>query len=146
MIREVHLSPTARWVLRGVAATSVLLFLSVVFFVVRTERAFRESVCPFRPVASREVSGIGAVEEEARRCLPDVEERRWTLVRAGAGDPEAARRVLGTRRLATKFFAPGAYRWRVEAEGARGLALRIENDGIDPAVFFEKPPERPTRP
>lgn len=140
MIREVHISRGTRAVLIGFAVVSAVLFLSVVVFVMRVELAFRDSRCPFHPVGERDVGTLGRMEEEARRCLPGVEEHRWTLVSA-AGE----RRIFGQRRLDSKFFSAAAYRWRVDAHSARGLALTVENDGTEKAVFYERPPKRGER-
>lgn len=140
MIREVHISRGTRAVLIGFAALSAVLFLSVVAFVMRVELAFRDSRCPFHAVTTRPAGALGRIEEEARRCLPGVEEHRWTLVAAGG-----ERRIFGQRRLDSKFFSASAYRWRVDTQSARGLALTVENDGTEKAVFYERPPKRGDR-
>ena len=118
------------------AAGSVILSLSVIGFIIQTERAHRESVCPFHVVEKRIIGRDLTLTDEARRCEASVEEHRYVLERKGA-EP----RVIGDRRLPVQFFAAGKYRWRAAMEGGQ-VRLHIQNDGVEAAEFQEHPPTK----
>ncbi|MEZ4256132.1 MAG: hypothetical protein R3A78_10570 [Polyangiales bacterium] len=139
MLRPPKLTRGMKRAAQVFAFGSVVAFLFVVAFVVRVELAYRESACPFRAMGEREVVPGARVREEARRCTSDTEEHRWWLERSGH-----APRLLGQRRLPRERFSSARYRW-VGREGERGVEIQVENDGVDPAHFFERPPKRKER-
>ncbi|MCA9582801.1 MAG: hypothetical protein KC416_13470 [Myxococcales bacterium] len=123
-----------RYVGMAAAMPAALMAVLIIVFVVRNQWAHREEACPFTESSRRAVEDGIVVVEEVRRCLPDIEERRWVLERAGK-----PRRTIGQRRLNAPLYAPDRYRWKAEmVEGF--VHLTIQNDGIDPARFREDPP------
>jgi hypothetical protein len=71
------------------------------------------------------------VREDARHCLPGIEERRFTAVR---GTNE---RVLGRRRFASTAFAPDHYSWRAELSPQGEVRVTVDNEGHAQGVFRE---------
>lgn len=122
------------WIAIALVVPSVVLFVGVSLFVAITEYAHDESRCPFERVGERTlVDGTIVVQEDRRSCVEGVEERRWIVRRPDRGPREVAR-----RRLSSDFFEPSRYRWRAALEDD-WVHIRIENDGVSPAVFREGP-------
>jgi len=125
-----------RWVAVAVAAPLITLIVLIMYFVIQTELAHDDAVCPFEQVSSRALDDGTVIHEEMRRCQEDVEEHRWLMSRAGA---EA--RELGRRRLPTHRFEERVYHWSADI-GERGPHVHVENDGVEAADYYEQPPER----
>ena len=125
-----------RWVAVAVAAPLITLFVLIMYFVIQTELAHDDAVCPFEPVSSRALDDGTVIHEEMRRCQEDVEEHRWRMSRAGAEERE-----LGRRRLPTHRFQERVYNWSADI-GERGTHVHVENDGVEAADYYEQPPER----
>lgn len=121
------------------AAGSVLSVLAIVFIVMRSELRHRESECPFEELSLRTIDSKLSIREEARSCDTKTSERRFWLLREG-NEPK----LLGGRRLPKDHYEPSRYRWSVD-EGERGVAITIENEGVESATFYELPPKRRER-
>ena len=131
---EGGLPPWTRWVGLALALPSVFLVIGIAIFVARAELAHDEDSCPFEAVEARELNDDVQVREERRSCQPEVEERRWIVMR---GEDE---REVGRRRLASQFYSPEAYTWATELED--GVVLQIQNSGVESATFRENAPTR----
>lgn len=110
----------------------LLMFGMISFFVIRAELAHDEQDCPFQPATERKLKGGLVVAEHMRSCLPDVQERLWTLQRPGE-----APRELGRRRLSAELFDEDRYRWTLRFDDDEKVVLRIENEGAPPTEFHE---------
>jgi hypothetical protein len=106
--------------------------LTIFVLIVRTERAHDESHCAFTRRSERRLDGV-RVLEDARSCLPELEERRYQVERAPAVPFELAR-----KRLPRTQFAADRYRWTLRQDQAHKLVLRIEIDGKLSSEFFEQ--------
>ena len=109
----------------GVAAPLVILG-----FILRMEYAHDEERCPFTPVATRALDADVAVREEARGCLPDVEERRYLVVRGRRSE------LIGSRRFAPAAFGAG-YAWRAEVSEGGEVSVYITNPGHPERMYRE---------
>jgi hypothetical protein len=107
----------------GLSALMVVTMLVIFGLIVRSESAHDESSCPFKKLSERSV-GQARVMEEARSCLPQVEERRWLLERPGSPAFEFARKRLDKAR-----FAPEHFQWKLEEDAQHLVVLRLEVDG-----------------
>jgi hypothetical protein len=119
-----------RWMLYLVlpgAIGPLLIFL----FIVLTERAHGTESCPFRELTRREVAPGVQVVEDARRCLDDVEERRYRVLRGGV------ERLLGSRRFEPSAFQGAGYRWQAELASTGEVTVQVRNPGHAPAAFRE---------
>jgi hypothetical protein len=109
-----------------------ILILSFIFV---SEIAHDPERCPYSRATTRPLSDAITIREDARSCLPGIEERRFTAVR---GDSEV---VLGRRRFARSAFEPGRYRWRAELSQRGEVSVTVDNEGHARAVFREGTPE-----
>ncbi len=116
----------------ALSALMVVLVVSVLFLIVRTEHAHDESTCKFS-VHSRRDLGATQVIEERRSCLPELEERRYLIQRAGADRLELARRRLDSAR-----FASDRYKWSLREDAKHKLVLRIDVDDALLSESFEE--------
>jgi hypothetical protein len=119
-----------RWVLYLVlpgAIGPLLIFL----FIVVTERAHGTESCPYRELGRREVAPGVLVVEDARRCLDNVEDRRYRVLRG------PLERVLGSRRFEPAAFEGAAYRWQADLVATGEVTVQVYNPGHPPAVFRE---------
>jgi hypothetical protein len=107
----------------GLSALMVLTVLVVLGLIVRSESAHDEQACPFTPKSEQHMGEV-KVLEEARSCLPEVEERRWLASRPGEAPYELARKRLDKAR-----FSPERFAWSLHEDDAKGLVLRFEIDG-----------------
>lgn len=110
----------------------VLTVLAIFLLIVRTERAHDESRCAFAKRSTRSLGEV-LVVEEARSCLPELEERRYLVARKGQAPFELAR-----KRLPKPHFASDRYRWALREDDAHKLVVRIELDGQLSSEFFEQ--------
>lgn len=109
----------------GVALSGLMVLTVLVIFglILRSESAHDEQACPFAHKSEQRMGDV-TVREEARSCLPEVEERRWLAARAGEAPYELARKRLDKAR-----FAPERFAWSLREDDGQGLVLRIEIDG-----------------
>jgi hypothetical protein len=128
-------APLPRWalwlMLPGIAAPMLVLG-----FILITQLAHDPARCPYRESGRRALSGGAVVVEQARSCLPAVEERRYLLLRGEYSQ------VLGERRLPERAFAAG-YRWRAEVSAEGEVKVFVHNDGHGELTFREGKPATP---
>lgn len=121
--------------LRGVgivlSALMVVTVLSILFLIVRTERAHDEEQCKFSLFSQRDLDGTQVIEE-SRTCLPELEERRYLLKRGAESGFELAR-----KRLPTAHFASDRYKWTLREDDKHKIVLRIDVDGKLISESFE---------
>ncbi|HKP56755.1 MAG TPA: hypothetical protein VJV78_08545 [Polyangiales bacterium] len=122
--------PLPRWAIYAIlpGAIAPVLILGFIFV---SEIAHDEARCPFRTQSDQQLSDGVHVREDARSCLPGIEERRYSVLRAGA------ERVLGRRRFARGAFDASRYRWRAELSAQGEVRVTVDNDGHEQAVFRE---------
>jgi hypothetical protein len=122
--------------LRGVGMTMsglmVVSVLSVLFFIVRTERAHNEDACKFARHSERDLGNTRVVEER-RSCVPELEERRYLVQRTGAVSYELAR-----KRLPVTHFQSDRYKWTLREDDKHMLVVRIDVDGALLSEFHEE--------
>jgi hypothetical protein len=116
---------------RVASGLMLALVLGIFVFILRTERAHDEAKCPFEEIEQRAI-GEANVIEEGRRCLPELEERRW-LVSRGAGEPFE----LGRKRLPRERFEAERAKWQVTEDAENKVILRLEIDGALLSEFRE---------
>ncbi len=109
----------------------VLTVLVVFGLILRTESAHDEATCPFAPHSER-VLGEARVVEEARSCVPEAEEHRWLVQRAGQAPLEFARKRLDKARFAKERFV-----WKLEEDGQKRVVIKMEVDGAPLSEFRE---------
>jgi hypothetical protein len=107
--------------------------LLIFAFILRSESAHRG--CPYHELTRRSLGPGLFLVEERRSCLPDIEERRYTLLRG------ATTRRLGERRFAREAYARGHYAWTAKSTAEGEVQIRIHNDGHPDALFREGTPE-----
>jgi hypothetical protein len=105
--------------------------LLILGFIFVTELAHDEARCPFERGESRTLAPEIAVREDHRNCLWDVEDHRFSVVRAGA------EQVLGHRRFRAEAFAQGNYNWSAKLDAKDQVHVYIKNDGHEDATFRE---------
>lgn len=106
----------------------------ILVFIFITETAHDEARCAYVKGATQELAGGVTVREDVRSCLPGVEERRYTALRAGSEN------VLGRRRFRASAFAPGAYSWKANISEQGEVRVDVRNEGHADAVFREGTP------
>ena len=122
--------PLPRWVL-WLAVPGMIAPLLIFGFILFTERAHDEQRCPFGELSRRTASPNVEVIEESRRCIDDVEERRFVVLRDGE------RRVLGERRFAPDLFSPDIYSWEIKVSDEGETHVRVAQKGHGEVVFRE---------
>ena len=100
-------------------------------FIFVSELAHDEKRCPYAEVSTQTVGDGVVVREDRRRCLPAVEERRYTAVR---GTEE---RVIGRRRFAPDAFDKNVYNWHATLAADRQVYVSVHNDGHTDAELRE---------
>lgn len=114
------------------SALMVTAMLTILVLIVRNERAHDERTCKFAPLSERTL-GRTKVREESRRCLPELEERRYLVERAGDKPFELAR-----KRMPPERFAVGRYAWTMREDKAHKLIVRFDANGQLLSEFFEE--------
>jgi len=114
------------------SALMVIAMLTVLALIVRNERAHDEQTCKFTPLSERTL-GRTTVREESRRCLPELEERRYLVERAGEATFELAR-----KRMPPDRFAADRYLWTMREDTAHKLVVRFDANGKLLSEFFEE--------
>jgi hypothetical protein len=106
----------------------------VLIFIFVTELAHNEKRCPYVTGETRELGAAVAVREDHRNCLGDVEDHRFSVIRAGR------EHVLGLRRFDAKAFATGRYRWEAKLSDQGEVQVSVHNHGHEDAAFREGTP------
>jgi hypothetical protein len=122
--------PLPRWVL-WLALPGVIAPIAIFAFILLTEKAHDEASCPFGELTRRTASEGVEVIEESRRCIDDVEERRFVVVRNGQ------RQAIGERRFAPALFAPDVYSWEIKVSEQGETHVRVAQKGHGAVVFRE---------
>jgi len=122
--------PLPRWVL-WLALPGAIAPIAIFAFILLTEKAHDEASCPFRELTRRTASEGVDVVEESRRCIDDVEERRFVVVRNGQRQP------IGERRFAPALFAPDVYSWEIKVSEQGETHVRVAQKGHGAVVFRE---------
>ncbi len=86
-----------------IGAMPAVFALGIFAFVMRTGCAHDESRCPFHDVETRQLDGHASVLEQSRRCIEEVEEHRWLVIRDGGRPLELGRMPLESERLSEGF-------------------------------------------
>lgn len=127
-MKRIPLPP--RWVLMVLGGLPALLAIGIFVFIARFQLAHDEGRCPFHEVETRVVSPDLRVREDARRCLEEIEEHRWLVLRTGAEPLELGRFPLEAEQTERGFP------WTAELEDAR-VVVTITNEGRGELVFRE---------
>jgi hypothetical protein len=122
--------PLPKWFL-WIAIPGAIAPIVIFAFILLTESAHDEAKCPFRELSRRPGGQGGEVIEEGRRCIDDVEERRFVMLRSGE------RYVLGERRFAPDLFSPDVYSWEVKVSEQGETHVRVAQKGHGEVVFRE---------
>jgi hypothetical protein len=107
--------------------------LLILGFIFVSELRHSEERCPYRQVSQQAVTADVVVVEEARSCVADLQERRYSVSRKGQ------LRVLGRRRFADAAFGAG-YAWKPALSPEGEVRVTVKNPGHDDAVFREGTP------
>ena len=96
-------APTPWWVriMVVIGALPAVFAILIFAFVMRSGCAHEESRCPFRDVETRVLDERASVIEQGRRCMQDVEEYRWVIVRDHGAPMELGR--MPQERLGERF-------------------------------------------
>jgi hypothetical protein len=118
----------------GMIASGLMVATVLVIFmlILRSERAHNDEDCKFAKTEQRVLGGTVVVEER-RSCMPELEERRYLVRRAGKPEFELAR-----KRLPIDRFAKDRYVWSLREDKAQLLVLRIDVDGKLASESFEE--------
>lgn len=108
-------------------------------FIFVSELAHDEKRCPYTYTSTQALNSQISVREDARSCLPGLEERRFTAVRG------AVEHVLGRRRFARSAFEPGRYQWRAQLTAQGEVSVTVDNAGHAQAMFREGTAEERAR-
>lgn len=127
-----------RWAVY-VLVPGLLLPVLILGFIFFSELAHDESRCPYEVVVQKPLPSGLSVREDRRRCLPLVEERRYTAIR------EAGEVVLGRRRFAPEAFDKGEYGWSAELGDDGQIRVFVHNPGHTDATFREGTPDERVR-
>ena len=130
--------PLPRWVL-WLMLPGIVAPLVILAFIVVTQFAHDPQRCPYHASSQQTLDRDVMVVEEKRSCLPQVEERRYTLTRAGH------MQVLGTRRLRAAAFA-GGYRWTASRGQGGEVKVVVHNTGYGDLSFREGTAQEKSQP
>ena len=122
-------APLPRWVLwlmlPGIVAPALIFG-----FILFSQSAHDTGRCPFHELTRSALPGGAEVIEEGRRCLGSIEERRFSVLRAGKS------RLLGERRFDAAAFGQG-YRWDAAVTKQDEVQVTVHNPGHDDLLLRE---------
>ena len=127
-MKRIPLPP--RWVLMVLGMLPAVLALGIFAFIARFQLAHDEGRCPFHELETRAVTPSVRVREDARRCLPEIEEHRWLVIRGGREPLELGRFPLEADQTERGFP------WTATLEDGRAV-VTITNEGRGELVFRE---------
>jgi hypothetical protein len=93
--------------------------------------AHDERRCPYVQGETRALGQDVYVREDTRVCLGDVEDHRYSVIRAGQVH------LLGRRRFRAEAFAAGRYEWSAELSDQNEVHLHVKNQGHGEADYRE---------
>ena len=115
----------------AVSALMVLMVVAIFLLIVRSESAHDEAKCPFARRSQQALDEL-VVIEEARRCVPEAEERRWLIARPGKPPLEFAR-----KRLPLGLFNHKETHTKLERDKKGLVVLTLNVGGVGPTEFRE---------
>lgn len=118
------------WAKLLIGLPAIGLPVVILLFILRTEYAHDESRCPYQQLEVRRFNADIELVEERRRCLDDVEDRRYSVRRVDVT------RVLGRRRLPPSAFETPAYQWTADLRHGQ-MFIKVTANGHPPAEFRE---------
>ncbi|MEY4576426.1 MAG: hypothetical protein RL701_1129 [Pseudomonadota bacterium] len=127
-----------RWA-RYLLLPGLFLPVLVVVFVNAVQFVHDETRCPYVRGETRSLGEALSVREDRRNCLWDLEDRRFSVIRAGQ------EHMLGSRRFRADAFAQGHYEWSAELSTQDEVQLRVKNAGHKDATFREGTPQERAR-
>lgn len=119
-----------RWAVY-VLVPGLVLPVLILGFIFVSELSHDERRCPYSRVSTQALAGGVRVREDRRRCMSNVEERRYTALR---GDGET---LIGRRRFSPAAFEQGAYRWVAKLGDDGQVHIDVHNAGHADATFRE---------
>jgi hypothetical protein len=125
-----------RWVLFPLGVLPAVLAVGIFVFIARFSMAHDEARCPFHEVELRDLVAGVRVREEARQCLPEIEEHRWLVLRG-----EQAPLELGRFPLEAAHIERG-FPWEASLVERR-VVVTVQNVGRGEIVFREPAPTAP---
>jgi len=105
--------------------------LLVLGFIFVDELAHDEGRCPYVRGETRALGHEVYVREDRRVCLGDVEDHRYSVIRAGQ------ERLLARRRFRAEAFAAGRYEWQAQLSDQNEVHLHVKNLGHADADYRE---------
>lgn len=102
-------------------ALPAVFAIGIFLFAMRTGCAHDETRCPFHDVTTRPLEGHASVLEQSRRCIDEVEEHRWMVVRDGEAPVELGRMPLEAERI------PEGFPWEARIEDDR-VIIDVTNE------------------
>ncbi|MDQ3030826.1 MAG: hypothetical protein M3Y87_00250 [Myxococcota bacterium] len=126
--------PIPRWAVIAIAIFPAFAAIGIFLFIARFSMAHDEGRCPFSEVETRAAGERVSVREESRRCLPEIEEHRWIVVREGRPELELGRFPLESEQIEQGFP------WVAVEEEGRAV-VTVTNEGRGELVFREPPPD-----
>jgi hypothetical protein len=106
----------------------------VLGFIFVDELAHEEERCPYVHGETRPLGRDVYVREDTRVCIGDVEDHRYSVIRAGR------ERSLARRRFRAEAFAAGRYEWKAELSDQDEVRLHVKNLGHEAANYREGTP------
>lgn len=125
--------PFPRWLV-ALGVLPAFLAIGILVFIARFSIAHDESRCPYHEVETREVGAGIRIREDARRCIPEVEEHRWVAIREGRPELELGRFPLEQAQIERGFP------WAATIEEGRAI-VTVQNEGEGELVFREPGPD-----
>jgi hypothetical protein len=117
----------------GIAVSALMVVMVVAIFalILRSESAHDEAKCPFARRSQEPLADL-VVIEEARRCVPEAEERRWLIARPGKPPFEFAR-----KRLPLGLFTHKDTNTKLTRDKQGLVVLTLNVPSIGPTEFRE---------
>ncbi len=113
-------------------ALPAVMALFIFGVIVRYGWAHDEDRCPFHSVETRTIDASVSVREDARRCIEEVEEHRWVVLRGGS------ELDLGRYPLEAELVEVG-FPWEARVEDGR-VVIDVTNEGRGTFTLREPPP------
>ncbi|UJR78223.1 hypothetical protein [Sandaracinus amylolyticus] len=126
--RRIPMPP--RWLLFVLGILPAVLAIGIFAFIARFQLAHDEARCPFEERETRDVASGLRVREDARRCLPEIEEHRWLVLRDGHEPLELGRFPLEAEQITAGFP------WSASVDDGRAV-VTVTNEGRGDLVFRE---------